>query len=157
MNIYSIPMLLSTVDYDGSFALVLLLRYVAWVAPSIFPSDVGIISLSHVHVSSDHLNLRKRYRLGLRGCICLVILLLPLAGDNINSLQLIGTVCALLWGVIAVETWGNALCEHVWIGDKKKREYVCKFNIKCVQGEEQIPDDISEKRNSQEGDICFGV
>jgi hypothetical protein len=120
-------------------------------------ADVGIISLSHVHVSSDHLNLHKRYRLGLRGCVCLVILFLPLAGDNLNSLQLIGTVCALLWGVIAVETWGNAMCDHVWIGDKKKREYVCKFNIKCVQGEEQIPDDISEKRSSREGDLCFGV
>jgi hypothetical protein len=80
-----------------------------------------------------------------------------LADHQLNSLQLIGTVCALLWFVIAVETWGNALCDHVWFGDKQKREYVCKYDTKCLQGEEQNHDDLSEKRNSQEGDIIFGV
>ena len=118
---------------------------------------LGAISLSHVHISSEQLNLRKRYRLGIRGAICIISALLPLAQD-LNSLQLIGLVTVLLWFIIAVETWGNAKKCHVWIGEKKRREYVCKYNVRCVQGEERIPDDAeSEKRESEEGDIIFGV
>lgn len=118
---------------------------------------LGVISLSHVHVDSNQLNLKKRYRLGLRGLICLVILFLPLA-PTLNSLQLIGLVTALLWFVIAVETWGNATKCHVWIGEKNKREYMCKFGERCVQGEERIPDQLGpEKRDSDDGDLIFGV
>jgi hypothetical protein len=114
-----------------------------------------VISLSHVHIDSKYLNLRKRHRLAIRGSICLIILLLPLS-HSLNSLQLIGLVTALLWFVIGVETWGNALHCHVWIGDKKRREYVCKYNTRCVQGEEQVPED-AEETSSEEGDIIFGV
>jgi hypothetical protein len=93
----------------------------------------------------------------MRGSVCLVIVLLPLAHD-LNSLQLIGIVTALLWFVIAVETWGNAQKCHVWIGNNIKKEYRCKNNFRCCVGEEQIPEDYdSEKRTSEEGDIIFGV
>jgi hypothetical protein len=74
----------------------------------------------------------------------------------LNSLQLIGIVTALLWGVIAVETWGNATNTHVWIGEQKKREYVCKFDMRCCQGEENATEEM-EKRTSEDGDIIFGV
>jgi len=103
------------------------------------------------------LNLKKRYRLAFRTCICIIFLFLPLA-ENLNSLQLIGTVTALLWFVLAVETWGNAEKCHVWIGNKSYKKYVCKFNYECEQGQERLADDSeSEKRRSEEGDINFSV
>lgn len=63
---------------------------------------------------------------------------------------------ALLWGVIAVETWGNADCKHIWIGEKKRREYICKFDCdRCVQGQENVPEE--REKESEDGDIIFGV
>ena len=118
-------------------------------------NSIGVISLTHVHLASRYLNIRKRYRLAFRGAVCLIILLLPLAGDRLNSLQLIGLVTALLWLVIGVETWGNAQKCHVWIGDKKKREYICKYNILCVQGEEKEPEEEDEKEDGR--DLLFSV
>jgi hypothetical protein len=89
--------------------------------------------------------------------VCLILALIPLT-DNLNSLQLIGLVTALLWGVIMIETWGNAEKCHVWVGEKTRKEYVCKFNVRCVQGEETIFEDAdSEERSSEDGDISFGV
>jgi len=58
--------------------------------------------------------------------------------------------------VVAVETWGNAEKCHVWIGERTRKEYVCKFNVRCVQGEETIIED-EERRKSEDGDIIFGV
>jgi|SRR5947207_12799476 len=108
-------------------------------------------------MNSSTLNLRKRYRLGIRASVCLIYCLLPLA-HNLNSLQLIGTVTALLWFVVAVETWGNAEKCHIWIGEKSRKEYICKYNVRCVQGEETIIEDSdSEKRKSEDGDLIFGV
>lgn len=75
-----------------------------------------------------------------------------------NSLQLIGTVTALLWFVVAVETWGSAEKCHAWIGERTRKEYVCKYNIRCVQGEETIIEDGGEEqRTSEDGDLVFGV
>lgn len=101
--------------------------------------------------------MRKRYRLGVRASICVIILLLPLI-HVLNSLQLIGIVAALLWFIIGVETWGNAQHCHIWIGEKKRREYVCKYNIRCFQGEEKdIEENNSERISIEDGDINFGV
>ena len=63
----------------------------------------------------------------------------------------------MLWFVVAVETWGNAEKCHVWIGERSRREYVCKYNVRCVQGEEKIIEDEDEKRKSEDGDLIFGV
>jgi hypothetical protein len=109
-----------------------------------------------VHDASEHLNLKKRYRLAIRGSICLAILLLALA-DSLNSLQLIGTVTALLWFVIAIETWGNAEKCHVWIGDSGKRMYTCKSGLCCVPGEEPVQEDSAEYEGRETGDISFSV
>lgn len=84
-----------------------------------------------------------------------MMLLLSLA-DSLNSLQLIGTITALLWFVVAVETWGNAEKCHVWVGEECKREYVCKYNLRCLQGEEQIPDEVEDELK-EDGDIGFSV
>jgi hypothetical protein len=60
--------------------------------------------------------------------------------------------------VVVVETWGCAEKCHVWIGEKTRKEYVCKYNIRCVQGEETIIEDESEEqRTSEDGDLIFGV
>jgi hypothetical protein len=89
--------------------------------------------------------------------VCIVLFCLPLA-ENLNSLQLIGTVTALIWFLLAIETWGNAEKCHVWIEGKERREYVCKGNFRCVQGEEQLFDDSeSEKTDGEEGDINLSV
>jgi hypothetical protein len=83
------------------------------------------------------------------------MLLLPLS-HTLNSLQLIGLVTSLLWFVVGVETWGNAERCHVWFGEKNRRQYMCKYNVKCYQGEEQLPPDL-EKTKSDDGDLIFGV
>lgn len=143
---------------DGSSAVVSQCPYSAWVLLAISPKIKlipGIISLSHVHFNSRYLNLRKRYRLGIRASVCLIITLLPLA-NKLNSLQLIGTVAALLWFIVGIETWGNAEKCHVWIGDKTRHEYVCKFDVsRRVQGEENIIEDGKDEKD--DGDIVYGV
>jgi len=84
------------------------------------------------------------------------MVLLPLS-HSLNSLQLIGLVSALLWFIVGVETWGNAERCHVWFGEKGKRQqYMCKYNIKCYQGEETEPPNL-EKTLSEDGDLIFGV
>jgi hypothetical protein len=70
-------------------------------------------------------------------------------------LQLIGTVAALLWLVVGIETWGNAEKCHVWVGEKGRREYVCKFNVRCVQGEETVIEEVDSEK--EDGDLVFGV
>jgi hypothetical protein len=131
--------------------------YTSSSPPSSFNINLSaIISATHVHVASEKLNIRKRNRLAIRVAVALVILLLPLA-HSLNSLQLIGIVTALLWFVIGIETWGNAYITHTWCGEKKKKQYMCKYNYKCVQGEEGDRYDEDEKRSSEDGDIIFGV
>jgi hypothetical protein len=52
---------------------------------------------------------------------------------------------------------GTAEACHVWIGEKGKQEYTCKYNIKCVQGEENLPEDlVIEEDSKEDGDIVFG-
>jgi hypothetical protein len=118
------------------------------------PTDLGLISLTHYHSESKVDNLPKRYRLLIRFIICFIIFLLPLS-QTLNSLELISLVTALLWFTIGVETWGRAAHAHVWIGEKQEREYTCKSNLGCIQGEERIIDD--NERMSEDGDIIFGV
>ncbi|KAK5110908.1 hypothetical protein LTR62_005446 [Meristemomyces frigidus] len=77
---------------------------------------MGVISMSHVHKEVEGLRLKKRYRLAWRFCIALVLICLPFA-DSLNSLELIGTVTALVVFALGTELWaascsGESLCSR---------------------------------------------
>ncbi|KAK4574304.1 hypothetical protein LTR86_002065 [Recurvomyces mirabilis] len=77
---------------------------------------MGIISSSHVHKEIAGLRLKKRYRLAWRFCIALILICLPLA-ESLTSLELIGTVTALIVFALGTELWaascaGESLCSR---------------------------------------------
>ena len=69
-------------------------------------ASMGVISLTHVHKKLPNARLSKKLRLAVRGVVCLVILLLPLAGDRLDSLELIGTTTAMIASLVGLEVWG---------------------------------------------------
>lgn len=52
------------------------------------------------------MRLGKRWRLCVRAAVAIVMICLPLAGGHLNSLDLIGTMTALIVFTTAVEVWG---------------------------------------------------
>jgi hypothetical protein len=52
-------------------------------------------------------NIRKNTRIGLRVLMGLAIALLPLAGDNLSPVGLVGTVAGLLTALVVFELWGG--------------------------------------------------
>lgn len=67
---------------------------------------MAAISAAHVHRDLRGMRLGKRSRLGVRIAVAVVMLCLPLAGDRLNSLELIATVTGLVVFTLAVEVWG---------------------------------------------------
>lgn len=67
---------------------------------------MGAISAAHVHRDLRGMRLGKRSRLGVRIAVAVVMLCLPLAGDSLNSLELIATMTGLVGFTLSVEVWG---------------------------------------------------
>lgn len=64
------------------------------------------ISMSHVHKDLSGERLRKRYRLGVRAATAVVMICLPLAGEKLNSLELVATMTGLVIFTLVVEVVG---------------------------------------------------
>ncbi|KAL2066536.1 hypothetical protein VTL71DRAFT_2607 [Oculimacula yallundae] len=88
---------------------------------------MGLISLSHTHKSIPNLRLAKPYRLLNRTIVCLILILLPLAGDRLNSLHLIATTTSLLIWVLVMELWGMSRWNESFFGENRP----CKYTAKC--------------------------
>jgi low temperature requirement protein LtrA len=95
---------------------------------------MGVISLSHSYKTVADVRLGKPYRIALRFAASLAILLLPLAKERLNSLQLVATTTGITLVVLLVELVGSA-CMQVMIlgfnwkvqGEKRK----CTYSARC--------------------------
>ncbi|GAM90220.1 hypothetical protein ANO11243_082620 [Dothideomycetidae sp. 11243] len=88
---------------------------------------MGVMSMSHIHKESKLSRLRKRYRLGLRFAAGTSIICLSLA-DRLNSLELIGTVTAILTVVLVTEIWAASAAGARLFGHGKKTCYIGRCN-----------------------------
>lgn len=117
------------------------------------------ISASHDHKALPGLRFSKRNRLVLR-CICaMVILVLPTAGDRLNSLDLLSVVTGLLILTLLAELWGCSCKEagSFW-ADNQCCKYAaeCKLSKKDIEalrnGEVSGVEEIVKKRRDEKGD-----
>ncbi|KAM0715922.1 hypothetical protein Q7P37_008436 [Cladosporium fusiforme] len=86
-----------------------------------------VISLSHTHKDLVGMRLSKRWRLSLRAAVAIVMICLPLAGDHLNSLDLIGIMTALIVFTTTVEAWGVSKKGSGFIA----RQYKCGYVGSC--------------------------
>lgn len=84
---------------------------------------MGAIALSHVHKEAPGLRLKKRWRLLARFAVAIVLICLPLAHE-LNSLELIGTVTALIVFVLVTELWASSCCTENLFQRSKPCQYV---------------------------------
>ena len=96
-------------------------------------ASMGIISISHVHKTIPHQRAAKKYRLTFRFLAALVIILLPLAEDRLDSLALVATTCGIVVSVLLVELVGSTCFgDSFWLDmceSRKKCHYSAKCNI----------------------------
>ncbi|TKA79689.1 hypothetical protein B0A55_04073 [Friedmanniomyces simplex] len=116
---------------------------------------MGVISLSHVHKEVETLRLKKRYRIAWRFCIAAILVCLPLA-EHLDSLQLVGTVTALIVFALATELWAVSCCKEKWTGRSRPARYtgMCPKNkIRAIlrDGREVDVGDLVSNNGSQDG------
>jgi hypothetical protein len=113
-------------------------------------ASMGIISLTHVHKKLPNARLSKRLRLAVRGAVCLVILLLPLAGDRLDSLELIGTTTAMIAGLVGLEIWGLGRKGDGFTGRKRG---VCRYEATVAKdGAKQVEAEAGSGNLATAGD-----
>jgi low temperature requirement protein LtrA len=100
---------------------------------------MGAISMSHVHKDLKGMRLSKRVRLGFRSATGVVMVLLPLAGERLDSLGLVATMTGLIVVSLVVEVWGaSRKGTGLRVGEGKPRGYVghCgKRDFQAILGE----------------------
>lgn len=84
---------------------------------------MGFIAISHEHRESETLRLKKRWRLCGRFVVAVIIICLPLA-DGLDSLELIGTVTALVAFCLGLELWASSCCKERLMARSKPCKYV---------------------------------
>ena len=91
---------------------------------------MGFISISHVHKEIEGLRIRKLWRLTGRFVVAIILICLPLA-ENLNSLELVGTVTGLTVVVLCSELWAVSSCEDTLFS----RSQQCKYTGHCGKKE----------------------
>ncbi len=94
------------------------IRWFYCVGFGIALASMGIISISHKHREIETLRLKKRWRLCGRFAVSIVLICLPLA-ESLNSLELIGTVTALVVFCLALELWASS-CSKIRCFERSK-------------------------------------
>lgn len=84
---------------------------------------MSVISYTHLHKEVHGQRMRKENRLLIRNAVAVIILCLPLAEDRLNSIDLVGTVTALVVFALATELWFGASCNEA-LFSKKPCTYV---------------------------------
>jgi low temperature requirement protein LtrA len=101
---------------------------------------MGAISMSHLHKDLKGMRLSKRVRLSFRACIGVVMVLLPLAGERLDSLNVVATMTGLIVFSLIVEVWGaSRKGTGLVVGRGKPCGYVgrCgKRDLQAVLGED---------------------
>jgi hypothetical protein len=110
------------------------------------------ISISHVHKEVDGLRLPKKFRLVARLAVACVMVLLPLA-ENLNSLELIGIVTALLVFLLILELWATSSCNDRIFGRATQCRYVgrtSRRNVEALTRDEKGGVDIDQLEVDEE-------
>lgn len=120
---------------------------------------MGMIASSHVHKEAPGLRLKKRWRLAARFCVAITLICLPLA-ENLNSLNLIGVVTALIVFVLIAELWASSCCTEKLFQRSKPCQYVGRCGKKEMdalvsQGKEVRLGNLSRTEDA-EGGVVFG-
>ena len=91
---------------------------------------MGIISLTHRYKTFEGRRLDRRYRIILRFAVAIVLICLPLAGNALNSLQLIATTTCLVVLVLAFDLVGEtSIEERFWRCRRQGRP--CTYMARC--------------------------
>jgi hypothetical protein len=106
------------------------LRWLYCAGLSVALINMGIISLTHTYKTIPSVRLRKPFRLGIRFAVAIAILLLPLAEERLNSLELVATTTCLVVVVLLVELAGSACTgDAFWGFNSGKRK--CTYSARC--------------------------
>lgn len=105
---------------------------------------MGLISASHDHKIPPGMRIPKPWRLANRAAVCVVILLLPLAGERLNSLELIATTLGLVTWVLLLETWGKSCKNDSFWPEECRTKYAARCSRKelevAINGEKAVAD-----------------
>nr|OQO25053.1 hypothetical protein B0A51_07432 [Rachicladosporium sp. CCFEE 5018] len=82
-----------------------------------------LISLSHIHKSPTNIRFPKKKRLAYRIAVAIILILLPLA-ESLNSLELVGTVTALVLFLLFCELWACSCAGAKLVGRDKQCKYM---------------------------------
>jgi hypothetical protein len=93
---------------------------------------MGFIAISHQHKEIETLRLKKKWRLCGRFAVAIVIICLPLA-EELNSLELVGIVTALVAFCLGLELWASSCCKERLM----ERSRPCKYVGHCPKKELQ--------------------
>lgn len=99
---------------------------------------MAVISTAHVHREVEGLRLPKRFRLGFRLVIAVILICLPLA-EGLNSLELVGTVTGLVVLTLIAELWANSCCHETLFQRSKPCQYIGRCGKKDLRA--MIEDD----------------
>lgn len=127
---------------------------------------MNVISYTHIHKKIATPRLTKTLRLIFRLCIVVVLACLPAAGDELNSLDLIGTTTGLFVLVLMVDIFGNACEGHkFWTGaigrcPETRCQYTARMKMgkrrkeelrkRMLNGENVTLEDALKRRQSQD-------
>jgi hypothetical protein len=106
------------------------LRWFYCAGLSIALMCMGSIAMTHTFKTIPNVRLRKPIRLAYRFAVAIVILLLPLAGDSLNSLELVATTTCLVVSVLFMELTGSACVGEGFWGFKEGRRK-CTYSARC--------------------------
>ncbi|QIW97093.1 hypothetical protein AMS68_002611 [Peltaster fructicola] len=88
--------------------------------------NMGVISLTHVHRDMVGQRLHKRWRLAIRAAVAIILICLPLA-ENLDSLQLVGTVTGLIAFLLMCELWACSCSGSKFLA----RDKPCRYTGHC--------------------------
>jgi len=117
---------------------------------------MGLISLSHVHNEIEGLRLQKSYRLVGRFGVAIILICLPLASDRLDSLELVGTVTALIVLVLGSELYAGGSCHEKLLQRSKPCQYFGQCGKREMEalvrhGREVNVDELADERAKRSG------
>jgi hypothetical protein len=90
--------------------------------------------MTHIHkeASNTRIRLSKRYRIGNRIAVCVIMICLPLA-HHLNSLHLVSIMTGLIVWVLLLELWGVSCPDDSFFS-----EPACKYTARCKISKKEL-------------------
>jgi hypothetical protein len=102
---------------------------------------MALISMSHATKSIPNARLTKRIRLIIRGIIGVGIILLPLAHEHLNSLELVAIVTCMVFSVLLVDLAGTSCRGQVFWGFKGC-DSKARYSAKCSMSRKEMAEKL---------------